>query len=298
MLFPEAEVTKSLSSNLLKRQYTQVVQKESIVIDTNERVAQRIEDFMAAMSRQAEDGSESGFIEGLDADRVESLPSEEVDALFAEEEELKTPAFAGPTPEELLAEAQAEIEKMKQEAYAVIEAERISARKEAERKGYSDGYAKGMEDVEKFQDRIKKEKQQWEAEFKEQVDNLEPQFIDVLTGIYEHIFNVDLGNYREIIVYLITNTMRKIDSGRSFLIHVSDDDYPYVNMQKKQIASILSAGTSIEIIEDLTLEKNDCLIETDGGIFDCGLGTQLEELNRQLKLLSYEKADKTAASGS
>ena len=48
-------------------------------------------------------------------------------------------------------------------------------------------------------------------------------------------------------------------------------------------------NATMEIIEDVSLHKNECLIETEGGIFDCGLGTQLSELTRKLKLLSYEK---------
>lgn len=41
-------------------------------------------------------------------------------------------------------------------------------------------------------------------------------------------------------------------------------------------------------MKDITLGKGECLIETEGGIFDCGLGTQLSELRQKLKLLSYE----------
>ena len=60
-------------------------------------------------------------------------------------------------------------------------------------------------------------------------------------------------------------------------------------MQKKQIAASVAAGSSIEVVEDLTLSKNQCMIETEDGIFDCGVSTQLTELSNRLKLLSYEK---------
>ena len=59
-------------------------------------------------------------------------------------------------------------------------------------------------------------------------------------------------------------------------------------MQKKQLmASVAGINSNVEIIEDMTLARTECLIETDGGIFDCGLGTQLGELSKKLKLLSY-----------
>ena len=43
-----------------------------------------------------------------------------------------------------------------------------------------------------------------------------------------------------------------------------------------------------DILEDATLGRSECMIETGNGVFDCGLGTQLEALNEELRLLSYE----------
>ena len=72
-------------------------------------------------------------------------------------------------------------------------------------------------------------------------------------------------------------------------MHVSKEDYPYVNMQKKLFSEGAVSGRGVvEVVEDITLRENECLIETDGGIFDCGAGTQLEELTKKLKLLSFE----------
>ena len=59
---------------------------------------------------------------------------------------------------------------------------------------------------------------------------------------------------------------------------------------RKQIAAgTVAPGSTIDIVEDNTLSQNECLIETENGIFDCGLGTQLSELKQQLVLLSYER---------
>ena len=50
----------------------------------------------------------------------------------------------------------------------------------------------------------------------------------------------------------------------------------------------LTAIENVELLEDVTLGKNECMIETGNGVFDCSLGTQLEALNEELRLLSYE----------
>ena len=45
----------------------------------------------------------------------------------------------------------------------------------------------------------------------------------------------------------------------------------------------------LEIISDMTLAPSGCMIETENGVYDCSLDTQLAELGRKLKLLSYER---------
>ena len=60
-------------------------------------------------------------------------------------------------------------------------------------------------------------------------------------------------------------------------------------MQKKEL--VKGTGISIDdidILEDATLGRSECMIETGNGVFDCGLGTQLEALNEELRLLSYD----------
>ena len=116
--------------------------------------------------------------------------------------------------------------------------------------------------------------------------------MDTITGIYEHIFQIELSSYREILTSLISTVLHKLEGSRSFIIHVSKEDYAYVSMQKKQLlAGAVSENTVVDVVEDLTLGKNDCMIETENGIFDCGLGTQLSELRRQLMLLAWTKEE-------
>ena len=44
----------------------------------------------------------------------------------------------------------------------------------------------------------------------------------------------------------------------------------------------------VDMIEDVTLNRGECMIETGNGVFDCSLGTQLEALKDELMLLAYK----------
>ena len=273
-----------LSSSLVKANRVILKEEGNRIIDTNELVAQKIE----RLNFVLKENMVGEFAEGFDPDAISALLQDGMNAddLEGNEGVHQPPA---PNAEELVALARSEIEQMQEEAFREIEIQRQKAWDEGRRSGYDEGFQQAqMEEESKKQELIELE-HSLKKRYEEQMEALEPYFIETLTGIYEHIFQVDLSSNRELIVNLISATMKKIEGNRDFIVRVSKDDYPYVSMQKKQIVSnAVSANATVEIIEDLVLGKNECLIETGGGIFDCSLGTELAELTKKLKLLAYE----------
>ena len=275
-----------LYSSLLKGAMTVVEEDNKCLVDTNKLIAEKLESY-----KQENKG---GFRAGLNAPELELIENadQEEDGTSAI---LKSePVYDGPSPEELIAEAREQIARMESDAKAELEKERLQvleeARQEGFNQGFEDGKREGFAQADSKKRELDEEKERLEKEYFERVEELEPHFVDVLTGIYEHIFRVELGAYRELIVHLIISAMNQVNNAKDYLIHVTKDDFAYVNMQKKEIqAESVAGNATVEIIEDISLRKNECLIETEGGIFDCGLGTQLSELSRKLKLLSYEK---------
>lgn len=293
---------KQKNRTLYKAGWVRVADEEKMVIDSNTLVAERIEEWenirkanASAMPVFDEEGEEG------EAEFVGGLGGEELDALFSDGEGggnvIKAAEAAGPSPEEIeaqtqsmLDEARARADEMMDDARRQIEIERANAVEEGEKQGYDEGYARGMAEVDGMKQELAERKRQLEAEFDALLEELEPRFIETITDVYSHIFGVDLMDNRDILVHLIDSTLRKVESSRTFIVHVSAEDYAYVNMQKQTLMEGAVAGRGlIEIIEDIALAKGDCLIETDGGIFDCGVSTQLEELTKKLQVLSYEK---------
>lgn len=293
---------KTGQRNLYKAGWVRVDGEEKCVIDSNSLVAERIEEWenirranAAALPTFDEEGGED------EPEFVSGIEGEELDALFADGGSGGNVIKAGETAGPDLAEAEAEAQRIVAEAQFKANSMLDDARRESDiirtnaveegtRQGYDEGYARGMSEVDGMKQELAERKRQLEAEFDELLENLEPRFIETITDIYSHIFGVDLMDNRDILVHLIDSTLRKVESSRTFIVHVSAEDYPYVNMQKQTLVEGAVAGRGlIEIIEDIALSKGDCLIETDGGIFDCGVGTQLEELTKKLRMLSYEK---------
>ena len=285
-----------MSSNLYKRNafYGTQTEPEKRIIDTNEIAAKRLEALAEIMKSSAGKGESQGFVQGLDAKEVSVLLSEDGEEsgnVIKGAPSEDTSALLGKAQEEaaeIVSAAKQQADTIVKEALEQAENSKKNVLEEARMNGYREGINRANKEVEQLKAELARKEKELETHYRAQYDTMESDLVETITGIYEHIFHVDLSSQRELLVHLIAATMRKSDSSRSFIIHVSKEDYPFVSMQKKQLqAGVAGVNSSVEIIEDMTLAKSECLIEADGGIFDCGLGTQLEELGKKLKLLSY-----------
>ena len=286
---------------VLKSGWVMINPAQTRVIDTNAMVENKLKElsFKLAAETDGDAGFTEGFVQGIKAEQVAELVGEATENISEE------PINESSEHEIALQQAMQEIEDMRSQALAEIEEARVQIIEEAKKAGYQEGFsqgkkegydrghAEGLNSVAKEREEALQEislrTAQMDEEYQKKMDELEPQFIETLTGIYEHIFHVSLKNSRDLVVYLIANTMRNLEGNNGYLVHVSKEDYPFVSMQKKEL--IKGTGIpleAIDILEDATLGRSECMIETGNGVFDCSLGTQLEALNEELKLLSYE----------
>lgn len=285
-----------MSSNLYKSNWVVMQDSQVRVIDNNELLEKKLSAALHAAASAERDGAspgEKGFAEGLDAENIDSLLAQEGEgALIRGESEKERDALLQEIQQakEELADLKSQADGMIEDAKAQIGAMQMKAYEEAKNQGYQEGSRLGRAEADAVKKEYLEKTKQLELEYQQKIEELEPEFIDVLTDIYEHIFKVDLSRYRDLVVGLISNTMGKTEEARNFLVHVSKDDYEAVMAQREQIRADAGGGNvTVEIVEDLTLSQSQCMIETENGIYDCSLDTQLSELGRKLKLLSYEK---------
>ena len=280
-----------MSRNLVKHFYANE-SEEKRVIDTNELLRLRAEKNLAVRAAMPD---RDGFVTGLDAEAVEALGEEaegSANVIKAREDASLLLEQARGEAGAILEKARAEAAQYRMDAVAQAEKEKEGIFEQARKQGYDAGLAKAQAEEENLRREYHNKMAQLEEQYQQSFEEMEPLLVDTITGIYEHIFQVELGAHREILEHLISNTVHRLEGGHSFLIHVSKDDYSFVNMQKKQILNgAVSGADTVDVVEDMTLAKNQCMIETDSGIFDCGLDTQLSELRQKLMLLAWSREE-------
>ena len=266
--------------------------KSKRVIDSNEAVSAKIKALEELLDAPTQEELEEGFSEGLDAAQV--------DALLTDQEELEEEKARNEAAQKIVEEADEQAHqiiedandvaaKIIEEANAKAQTIQEEARQQGLAEGNEKGYAEGLERVADKEREAEEKAEAYRTEFEEKMSELEPQLVEKLTGIYSHVFGIDLTGRSDVVLHLLKDTIRNIDSVKNYLVHVSKEDHELVLANRDELAAGLGATVTVEIIEDVTLSAGNCFIETDGGIFDCSIGTELDLLAKELKILSYSQ---------
>ncbi len=283
-------------SNLYKVGFVHLGE-DARVIDMNAILEKRLKEEAERRSRQPEHelvAAQDGFTEGLNAEKVDVLLEPDAEAAsqqnasIQEQEQLKQEIEEARNE---LAGLQAQIEQEKEQAQLEIDQMKAKAFEEANEQGYQEGYRKGLDSVQELQKQCEDERLQQEQEYQKKLEEMEPLMVDTLCDVYSHIFKVEAKEHKELVLKLLQDTLLKVDGTGSIIVHVAKEDYAYVQEQKG--ALLEEAGMqsgSVEIVSDAALARAQCMIETEGGVYDCSLDTELAELKRRLMLLAYQKS--------
>lgn len=291
-------------SNLLKGYFVSVEEEKARVVNSNDLVELRIKEEaerrarLQAVSDEGYDveGDDEGFHEGLNAMNLGDLLDEDSDAAI-----IKAEQSVDMSMEELenanaeLMAIREEIEGLNAQAQGIIEgaqAEADSIKEEAfnqgQNEGYQAGYNQGLAEVEGMKAELEEQARALNAQYESMLVELEPAFIENITDIYEHIFRIDMSMYQGIVKNLLIDTINGNNDARNIIVHISKDDYAMIMSEKEDILTETGMqADNVEFVQDATLKSTDCIIETDNGVFDCSLETELKELKRKLMLLAY-----------
>lgn len=282
-------------SNLYKAGFVHLGE-DARVIDMNAILEKRLKEEAERRSRQPEHelvAAQDGFTEGLNAEKVDVLLEPDAEAASQQNASIQEQEQLNQEIEEArneLASLQAQLEQEKEQAQLEIDQMKTKAFEEANEQGYQEGYRKGLDSVQELQKQCEDERLQQEQEYQKKLEEMEPLMVDTLCDVYSHIFKVEAKEHKELVLKLLQDTLLKVDGTGSIIVHVAKEDYAYVQEQKA--ALLEEAGMqsgSVEIVSDAALARAQCMIETEGGVYDCSLDTELAELKRRLMLLAYQK---------
>lgn len=247
------------------------------------------------------DSQMGNFIPGIlthGAVEVHDLEREQFDAEFPEEmfEETQQEEEVMMMPDELLEKANMEADKLiknaQSEAAKIIEQAKVTAEfeknkamEEGEKLGYQQGLVKANDELAAQREELEERTQQLEQEYEQLVNELEPNFVKLVMGIVKKLTGILVEDKKEIILYLMEQTLKNLGKVKQLVIRVAAEDFELVTAAKDKIRAIIGGECQLDIFSDEKLMKNQCVLELDNQIIDCSFDVQLEGLMEDLKLL-------------
>lgn len=265
-------------SNVVKWQYAKPVEDNNTrLIDSNLLL---IGQMAKQKKEKAPDGEVApapvGFTAGLAAETVEQETEPEIDyvALAKEEaEQMRSTAIA--EAETILIRAKEEAENLK-----------VSTKQEAERKGYEEGMAKAQAEEAKMRQQFEQRRQALEQDYQQKLAQMEPDIVGAVIKVFDRVFHTSFCDKQEILLYLIQKTVQNAKESGTFRIRVSEEDYEFIRKYRQEIIQRVGGEITLDILSDETMAESQCMIDTDEGIFDCSVDVQLDNLIKDLQLLS------------
>ena len=223
------------------------------------------------------------------ADRDEN--GEPVDEGFeVEGEPIDETIPSGETSEDIAKmkeEALAEIERVKEAARAEVDELRERARQEGYSEGYFEGTKKAEEEAAVRFAQIDEKKAELDEEYKKLIDDLEPRIVETITDVYRSVFGDSFYSKKDVMKNLILAALFNADPSEEVTLRVSPVDFEMVDSLKDELKERAAIKGELSVVSDERLTATEAKVETPFGIMDCSVDTEVEELTKTLRALSY-----------
>ncbi|MCF8018464.1 conserved protein of unknown function [Petrocella atlantisensis] len=185
------------------------------------------------------------------------------------------------------------VKEMLDEAHSKGEQIKEQAREEGFEAGYEEGIVAAKSAIELKMNQLEQEREAMLAQNEAYIRDFEPKVAEIISQLLYKM----IGRYADdpdIILYLVRLAFEEINIYGSIVIKCSSEDFDHLVAHKDELSENLSEKVNLEILKEITLEKNQCFIETDMGNIDCSLQVRLESLQKELKLIKESLGSMTS----
>ncbi len=139
------------------------------------------------------------------------------------------------SPEEIIQNANIEAERIINEANVRCEAIFEHSREEGRKEGYNEGISQGIQEYQAKISQIEEEKKQLQEKFNSAQENMEKELVDIICDVIEKTFFIQFEDTKEIILHLVDNAIMKANTSKTFIVRVSTNNQDMLLEKKRGI---------------------------------------------------------------
>ena len=172
----------------------------------------------------------------------------------------------------------AEIEKQAEQVRKAAYEEGLSSGRE---EGYSDGAA----EVERLTERLHLILSKAIEKRAEIIQESETQLVNLVLLIAKKVIKVISDNQKSVVINNVIQALRKLKTRTDVIIRVNTADLKLTSQHVKDFLRLVENAKNITVMEDTAVDTGGCIIETDFGLIDARISSQLSEIEEKILTL-------------
>jgi flagellar assembly protein FliH len=150
------------------------------------------------------------------------------------------------------------------------------------REGHDKGFQGGQDEVKRLVDRLHLIITKAIDKRNEIIEESETQLINLVLLIAKKVIKVISENQKNVVINNVIQALRKLKSRGDVVIRVNLSDLELATEHTKDFLKMVENVKSVTIMEDSSVDKGGCIIETDFGQIDARVSSQLHEIEEKI----------------
>jgi flagellar assembly protein FliH len=186
-------------------------------------------------------------------------------------------------------EAKQVVDEAKKHAEAIekeINEKVVKIEKDAYERGYKEGhekgYGEGKDEVERLVQRLHLIITKTIERRNQIIEESETQVINLVLLVAKKVIKVISENQKNVVINNVIQALRKMKGRGDVIIRVNLADFELTSSHMKEFQEMVENVKNITILEDTSVDKGGCIVETDFGQIDARISSQLHEIEEKI----------------
>ena len=186
-------------------------------------------------------------------------------------------------------EAEAIIAKAKAEADQIVADAQIrqnqmeeEAKKQGFNEGHEAGYVEGKAEADRLVERMHKMLEAVMQRREEILRDTETQIVELVILMSRKVIKIISENQKNVIMANVLAALKKVRTRGEVTLRVNLEDVKLTSEHTSEFIKHVEKVQGITVMEDSSVEKGGCIVETDFGAIDARISSQLTELENKI----------------
>ena len=182
----------------------------------------------------------------------------------------------------ILNEAKREAEELEHEINQKVERVEKEASERGHKEGEEKGFQEGREEVSRLVERLHKVITQAIDKRGQIIEEAETQVVNLVLLMTRKVIKVISENQKNVVINNVVQALRKLKSRGDVVIRVNLADLELTTEHTNDFLSMVENVKSISVLEDSSVDRGGCIIETDFGQIDARISSQIHEIEEKI----------------